>query len=135
MAVLGLAIVSMVVFSVFVQMAEGATFGLVPFVNRKALGAVAGIVGAGGNAGAVAAGFLFRTESLSYGQALLFLGVAVVVCSLAALAVRFSPEVRAAEHHALHEALAERVREAAGAGRTAQAGAAVAVGAANAIAP
>ncbi|RKR06605.1 NNP family nitrate/nitrite transporter-like MFS transporter [Kushneria sinocarnis] len=62
MQVLTLAIGSMVIFSLFVQMAEGATFGVVPFINRKALGAVAGIVGAGGNAGAVAAGFLFRAE-------------------------------------------------------------------------
>ena len=41
-------------------MSEGATFSVVPFINRKALGSVAGIVGAGGNAGAVAAGFLFK---------------------------------------------------------------------------
>ena len=56
-AVLVLAVGMMIVFSLFVQMSEGATFGIVPFINRKALGAVAGIVGAGGNAGAVAAGF------------------------------------------------------------------------------
>ena len=42
------------------KMAEGATYAVVPFVNKKALGSVAGIVGAGGNAGAVAAGFLFK---------------------------------------------------------------------------
>ncbi len=76
MQVLALAIAIMLVFSLFVQMAEGATFGIVPFVNKKALGAVAGIVGAGGNAGAVAAGFLFRSESLSYQQGLFYLGVA-----------------------------------------------------------
>lgn len=108
MAILGLAIVSMVIFSLFVQMAEGATYGVVPFMNRKALGAVAGIVGAGGNAGAVAAGFLFRSESLSYEQGLLYLGLAVVICSLFALAVRFSPAILAAEEAALREALAER---------------------------
>lgn len=108
MAVLGLAIISMVIFSLFVQMAEGATYGVVPFMNRKALGAVAGIVGAGGNAGAVAAGFLFRSESLSYEQGLLFLGLAVVTCSLFALMVRFSPDVVAAEDEALQKAMAER---------------------------
>ena len=64
----------MIVFSLFVQMSEGATYSVVPFINKKALGSVAGIVGAGGNMGAVAAGFLFRSESLSYPQALLILG-------------------------------------------------------------
>jgi NNP family nitrate/nitrite transporter-like MFS transporter len=104
--VLALAIGTMIVFSLFVQMAEGATYGVVPFVNRKALGAVAGIVGAGGNAGAVAAGFLFRTEALTYQQGLFYLGLAVVVCSLFALTVRFPPQVLASEDRALHEALA-----------------------------
>jgi len=57
------AVAAMIVFSLFVQMAEGATFSVVPFINKKALGSVAGIVGAGGNMGAVAAGFLFRAET------------------------------------------------------------------------
>ena len=37
----------MIVFSLFVQMSEGATYSVVPFINKKALGSVAGIVGAG----------------------------------------------------------------------------------------
>ena len=93
MGTLGIAIAAMLVFSVFVQMAEGATFGVVPFVNPRALGGVAGIVGAGGNAGAVAAGLLFGIESFSMHDALFFLGVAVTVASLAALLVRFAIEV------------------------------------------
>ncbi|MFC0268702.1 MFS transporter [Kushneria aurantia] len=103
MAVLGVAIASMVVFSLFVQMAEGATYGVVPFINKKALGAVAGIVGAGGNVGAVAAGFLFRSESLSYQQGLLFLGVAVTAISFLALTVRFSKETLDEENAVLNE--------------------------------
>ena len=47
-------------------------------------------MGAGGNAGAVLAGFLFKTPSLSYPQAFLILGVLIACCSVAALAVRFS---------------------------------------------
>ena len=92
MKVLAFAIPSMIVFSLFVQMSEGATYSIVPFINKKALGPVAGIVGAGGNMGAVAAGFLFRTESLDYRQALLILGCLVTVFSLFALVVRFKPE-------------------------------------------
>jgi len=97
MHVLALAIGIMLVFSLFVQMAEGATFGVVPFINKRALGAVAGIVGAGGNAGAVAAGFLFRSESLSYQQGLFYLGIAVMLAALCTLVVRFSPEAEAEE--------------------------------------
>lgn len=104
MHVLALAIGIMLVFSLFVQMAEGATFGVVPFINKRALGAVAGIVGAGGNAGAVAAGFLFRSESLSYQQGLFYLGIAVVIAALCTLLVRFSPEVEAEEAAAYRDA-------------------------------
>ena len=110
MAVLALAVGTMIVFSLFVQMSEGATFGIVPFVNRKALGAVAGIVGAGGNAGAVAAGFLFRSESVTMQQGLLYLGVMVAVGSVATAFVRFSPVVQAAERKAFDAALTERRR-------------------------
>jgi len=118
MQTLAVAIGIMLVFSLFVQMAEGATFGVVPFINKKALGAVAGIVGAGGNAGAVAAGFLFRSESLSYQQGLFYLGLAVIAASLFALAVRFTPAIEAEEKRAYHEADGER----SGAPETATAG-------------
>ncbi|MBO9470525.1 MFS transporter [Endozoicomonas sp. G2_2] len=104
MEVLATAIATMIVFSLFVQMSEGATFGIVPFMNKKALGGVNGIVGAGGNAGAVLAGFLFKSESLSYGQGLMFLGCAVMVCSFFAFFVRFSPEVLAEEKAAFDSA-------------------------------
>lgn len=106
MQTLALAISIMLVFSLFTQMAEGATFGVVPFINKKALGAVAGIVGAGGNAGAVGAGFLFRSESLSYQQGLFFLGVAVILASFCTLLVRFSPQVLAEEDAAYRDAAA-----------------------------
>jgi len=90
MSVLPLAIMSMILFSLCVQMSEGATFSVVPFINKKAIGSISGIVGAGGNAGAVAAGFLMKNESLSYPQALFILGCAVIVISFSALVVRFS---------------------------------------------
>jgi NNP family nitrate/nitrite transporter-like MFS transporter len=83
------AIPLLIVFSLFVQMSEGATFAVVPFINRRALGAVSGIVGAGGNAGAVAAGFLFKTAGLDWHNALLILGAAVTAASFGSLAVTF----------------------------------------------
>jgi NNP family nitrate/nitrite transporter-like MFS transporter len=90
MSVLALAIPALVVFSLFVQMSEGATFAIVPFVNRRALGSVSGIVGAGGNAGAVAAGFLFKAEGLSWPTAFLLMGTVVTTISFLSFAVRFS---------------------------------------------
>jgi NNP family nitrate/nitrite transporter-like MFS transporter len=53
------AIMVLTIFSIFVQGAEGSTYGLVPYVNPSAPGAVSGIVGAGGPSGAVSFGFGF----------------------------------------------------------------------------
>ena len=108
MDVLLLAIPAMIVFSIFVQMSEGATFSVVPFINRRALGSVAGIVGAGGNAGAVAAGFLFRVESLATQDAFFFMGVAMMAVSGLVFLVRFAPETEAEERRRMNEALAQR---------------------------
>lgn len=53
-------VVMLTVFSIFVQGAEGSTYGIVPYVNKVSPGAVAGIVGAGGPTGAVCFGLIFR---------------------------------------------------------------------------
>jgi NNP family nitrate/nitrite transporter-like MFS transporter len=87
---LPLAVAMMLLSGLFLKMSNGATYAVVPFINKKALGAVAGIVGAGGNVGAVLAGFLFKSESISWPQALLILGVLVTASSMLALFVRFS---------------------------------------------
>ena len=85
--VLVLAIPLMVFFSVFVQMAEGATFAVVPFIRPEAVGSVSGIVGAGGNMGAVLAGLLFRT-TLNTQEVLFLLGVGVILCASLVVFVR-----------------------------------------------
>ncbi|WP_373396057.1 MFS transporter [Algoriphagus halophilus] len=53
----------LVLFSLTVQMAEGATFSVVPFINRKAIGSISGIVGAGGNFGAFLAALFLSSKS------------------------------------------------------------------------
>ena len=108
MATLLLAVGAMIVFSLFVQMSEGATFSVVPFINRRALGSVAGIVGAGGNAGAVAFGFLFRMESLDTQGALALVGLFVLAASSLVFLVRFSPARESEERQAIQIALASR---------------------------
>ena len=51
---------------------------------------VAGIVGAGGNVGAVLAGFLFKSAGVTWPQALLILGCIVLAISSLSVFVRFS---------------------------------------------
>jgi NNP family nitrate/nitrite transporter-like MFS transporter len=101
---LGLAVGAMLAFSVLVGMGCGATYAVVPFVNRRALGAVAGLVGAGGNVGAVLSGLLFR-GGLEYGQAFLILGVVVSAASGLVFLVQFSSVAEREESEALVRAL------------------------------
>ena len=77
------------IFGLLVCMACGATYAITPFINRRAQGAVAGIIGAGGNVGAVVAGLLFKMESLTGPQAFLILGIAVTASSALTLLLRF----------------------------------------------
>jgi NNP family nitrate/nitrite transporter-like MFS transporter len=86
-----LAVPMLMLFGLFVKMANGATYAVVPFVNPRALGAVSGIVGAGGNAGAVAAGFLFK-DAGSWPISLAILGGAVTTIACVVPAIRFSEQ-------------------------------------------
>lgn len=114
-----LAIGVLILFSLAVQMAEGATFSVVPFVNKKAIGFISGIVGAGGNVGAFLAALLLKFKSgaaeskaISANQGLgeetiqvaqaaassnavsqgyLLIGFIVILSGIGTLAIRFSP--------------------------------------------
>ena len=116
MATIPLIIGSLLIFSLFVQMSEGATYSVVPFINKKALGAVAGIVGAGGNAGAVAAMFLFKKDftsqfidgGLEWPVAFFIVGAIVTVCSFLSFGVRFSEAAETEAKIATEAAIGER---------------------------
>jgi NNP family nitrate/nitrite transporter-like MFS transporter len=86
---LSMAIMMMLFFAISLHMANGATFGIVPFVNEKNVGLVSGIVGAGGNLGGMAFGFLFKSDSISYVQAFTFIGLVVIGISFVVLATKF----------------------------------------------
>ena len=108
MRTLPAAIAAMVLFALFTKMASGGTYAVVPFLNRRALGSVAGIIGAGGNFGAVVAGLLFRDEGFAMSTAFAWLGVAVTACASLTLFVRFSSETEEREREMLEAAMAAR---------------------------
>jgi MFS transporter, NNP family, nitrate/nitrite transporter len=81
-----MAITMMFFFGICLKMANGATYSIVPFINPKAVGSIAGIVGAGGNVGAMLIGFLFK--SMPYSTAFLYLGASVFVVGLIVMVVK-----------------------------------------------
>jgi nitrate/nitrite transporter NarK len=76
-----LAVVVLVCFSMFVQAAEGTSYGMVPFLKPSQTGIAAGIVGAGGNAGAVLWSTMFK--SIDYWpDVFLYMGYAIAGSAL-----------------------------------------------------
>jgi NNP family nitrate/nitrite transporter-like MFS transporter len=86
---LGSAIFMYLLFGLFVCMACGVTYAVVPFLQPGAIGSVSGIVGAGGNTGAVLAGFVLKAGSLSTSGALSILGIAVAISAFSAFLLQF----------------------------------------------
>jgi NNP family nitrate/nitrite transporter-like MFS transporter len=87
---LAVGIPMLMLLGLFVKMSNGATYAVAPFLNRQALGSVTGIVGAGGNVGAVLAGFLFKTSAITWPTAIFLLGIVVTLSSFVMIAVRFA---------------------------------------------
>jgi len=94
---LDLAIISMLSFALFLKMANGATYGITPFINEKNVGLVSGIVGAGGNVGGMLFGFLFKSESITYVQAFQYIGYIVIGVSLIVLITKYTVAPKAKE--------------------------------------
>ncbi|KAK9713448.1 hypothetical protein RND81_06G027700 [Saponaria officinalis] len=87
---LKMAIFVLILFAVGVQAACGATFGIVPFVSRRALGVVSGMTGAGGNIGAALTQFIFfTTHHFSTSDGLLYMGVMTIGCTLPVAMIYF----------------------------------------------
>lgn len=90
---LPMAILAMLSFALFLKMSNGGTYAIVPFVNPKAVGVISGVVGAGGNVGGMLMGFLFKSQSITYGQAFLYIGGVVAVIGLLLFLVNFGKVV------------------------------------------
>jgi NNP family nitrate/nitrite transporter-like MFS transporter len=106
--IVSLAIIAMLSFGLFTHMACGSLYALVPFIDRKVLGGVAGIIGAGGNIGGVAAGFLLRGTG-SIPLCLFILGCCAIGCALGAALIRFSAAHKETEQKLYDEAVAQRM--------------------------
>ncbi len=104
---LALTVAFLLIFGLFTHMSCGALYALVPFIDRKVLGGVAGIIGAGGNLGAVLAGFLARGTGNTQ-QTFFILGIAAIVCACGAAVIRFSLAHKTMEQSLYDEAVAQR---------------------------
>ena len=93
-------------FSMCVQSAEGVTFAVVPFVRPNSVGPVAGIVGAGGNVGAMIfafALFAYVPDNLSYEAAWFILAAFVFIASFSCLLISFTKEETAIANEKMKE--------------------------------
>merc|ERR1719171_95166 len=86
---LGVTMIVMLLFSVFVQMAEGLHFGIVPYVSRPALGVVSGMVGAGGNFGGVIGSKYIVNAQIPLDNGYINLGIIIIVGSLTMFGIYF----------------------------------------------
>ena len=72
-------VILMVCFSTCVQAAEGACYGIVPFISKRGLGVVSGFVGAGGNAGSsLLQTLFFVTDKYETHEGILFMGITII---------------------------------------------------------
>lgn len=78
-------IVVLIFFSLFVQASEGTSYGIVPYVDPPNTGSIAGIIGAGGNTGAVCFGLGFR--QLDVKDAFLIMGFSILGSAFLSLGV------------------------------------------------
>jgi len=89
---LGVTMIVIICFSICVQMAEGLHFGVVPFISRPALGVVSGMVGAGGNLGALVSGQWIVRAKQPLDQGFIYLGITIMATSLLMHAIFFPGE-------------------------------------------
>ena len=81
---LGITMILIIIFSIFVQMSEGLHFCIVPKVSRPALGVVSGMVGAGGNFGALISGqFIIGSGTKApFDEGFIYLGIIIMCLTL-----------------------------------------------------
>jgi len=109
---LGAAIFVLCLFSLGVQMAEGTSFAIVPYVDPPVSGAITGIVGSGGNAGAVCWGMTFLYGPEKDQTVLLILGFIVMSSSVLSVFLRLENAKQALGQPPVKEFAVEESKEA-----------------------
>lgn len=87
---LTLSVFFLITLAFFIKMSNGVTYSIVPFVNKNALGSISGIVGAGGNLGAVLATTVFK--SMNHRDGFWLIGAIIIGISFTAYFMKFSFE-------------------------------------------
>jgi NNP family nitrate/nitrite transporter-like MFS transporter len=103
-------VILLMMFSIFTQMTEGATYAVTPFMKQGAPGASSGIIGAGGLVGALLAGLCFR-DVHEWGHIFLVLGILVVSGSFLTVFLQFSPGEENAERVAFAIGSFEQIKK------------------------
>ena len=87
---LGTTILFMVLFSICVQASEGASYGIVPYITRRALGVVSGYIGAGGNAGStICMALFFTSSSIATYDGIMYMGFTIIGVTLLVIPIHF----------------------------------------------
>jgi NNP family nitrate/nitrite transporter-like MFS transporter len=90
------AILLMLSFALFLKMANGAVYGIVPFINEDNVGLISGVVGAGGNLGGMLFGFLFKSDAITYAEAFTYIGCTVITIACIVMVTRWRATAGAA---------------------------------------
>jgi MFS transporter, NNP family, nitrate/nitrite transporter len=80
---LAASIATLVFFSLFVQACEGSSYAIVPYIDPPYTGSTTGIIGAGGNVGAVCFGLAFR--ELPYKNAFVLMGLTILASAASSI--------------------------------------------------
>jgi len=83
------AIIILIIFSYFTQACCGSVFGIVPFVDPEIVGAISGLVGAGGNIGGLIFTAVFKVYDYNTPMAFMVCGLVVIAVSFMTFLMRF----------------------------------------------
>ncbi|KAG0364808.1 High-affinity nitrate transporter 2.1 [Mortierella sp. AD032] len=88
MGALSSSILVLVLFSYCVQAGCGTTFSIVPFANPKSMGAVYGLVGAGGSIGSIVFNYIFKIYGTNYVDGFRVIGYIALIAAMFTLLLK-----------------------------------------------
>jgi len=115
-------ILFMVLFSICVQASEGASYGIVPYITRRALGVASGYIGAGGNAGStICMALFFTSASIATYDGIMYMGFTIIGVTLLVVPIHFpmwgsmffpgDPNVSEEDYYIAREFSEEEIKE------------------------